>query len=148
MMSMQQTIQLFCALSFLIYGLTCLRSGRMVYEFQRYGIPQYRHLTGILQLSAALGLLAGYIQPWMAQVAAGGLTADGLWSHCKVSHWRPLVSVRARRRIPAPLHVSGVVAGLGLLLQGALQFTALALYAARHPSAAGTRSFTEGLIWR
>ena len=45
----------------------------MVYEFQRYGIPQYRHLTGILQLSAALGLLAGHIQPWMAQVAAGGL---------------------------------------------------------------------------
>ena len=46
----------------------------MATEFARYGIPQFRVLTGILQLVAALGLLVGFFYPWIGALAAGGLS--------------------------------------------------------------------------
>ncbi|ADE55751.1 DoxX family protein [Coraliomargarita akajimensis] len=66
-------VQLFCALSFLGYGLSCLFASHMTAEFQRYGIPQYRVLTGSLQILAAVGLLAGIWLPWLSGLAAAGL---------------------------------------------------------------------------
>ncbi len=42
-------------------------------EFARYGLPGQRVLVGILQLAAALGLLAGFMEPWIGRAAAGGL---------------------------------------------------------------------------
>lgn len=72
-MSAHIAILLFTALSFLGYGFSCLFSPHMVAEFQRYGLPQFRRLTGALQVLAALGLLAGLIVPWVAGIAAAGL---------------------------------------------------------------------------
>lgn len=64
---------LFSALSFLGYGLGCFFSAYMKQEFLRYRRGSQRVLVGILQLCAAIGLLAGTSQPWMGIVAAGGL---------------------------------------------------------------------------
>ena len=45
----------------------------MVQEFERYGLPQFRKLTGVLQLLGASGLLAGLQFPLIGAMAAGGL---------------------------------------------------------------------------
>lgn len=66
-------LTLFCALSFFGYGLSCLFSKKMTTEFVRYGIPQYRTLTGVLQVLAAVGLLSGWLIPSLAATAAAGL---------------------------------------------------------------------------
>ncbi len=62
-----------CAISFLIYGASCLFSPHMQVEFQRYGLAKYRQLTGVLQLLAAIGLLVGLAVPWIGGIAATGL---------------------------------------------------------------------------
>ena len=68
-----QSLVLFSALSFLGYGVTCLGTGHMRSEFERYRLAKQRPLVGALQLLAALGLLAGLIVPWLGQMAAAGL---------------------------------------------------------------------------
>jgi hypothetical protein len=67
-------IQIFCLLSFCLYGFRCALTAHMTAEFARYGIPQFRVLTGILQLVATLGLLVGFCYPWIGALAAGGLS--------------------------------------------------------------------------
>lgn len=64
----------FCCFSFFFYGVTCLSSKHMVLEFKRYGIPQYRKLTGWLQLAGACGLLLGFWIPYLQIVSTLGLS--------------------------------------------------------------------------
>jgi uncharacterized membrane protein YkgB len=64
---------LFSALSFLGYGSACFFSSRMKQEFLRYRLAAQRIMVGTLQGFAGIGLLAGMSQPWMGQLAAGGL---------------------------------------------------------------------------
>jgi hypothetical protein len=64
---------LFSALSFLGYGSACFFSSRMKQEFLRYRLASQRIPVGILQWCAGGGLLVGMSQPWMGQLAAGGL---------------------------------------------------------------------------
>ena len=64
---------LFTAISFLIYGVSCLRSEHMHQEFQRFGLSRYRTLTGLLQLGGAIGLLAAPLSTTLGAVAAAGL---------------------------------------------------------------------------
>ena len=45
----------------------------MKQEFERYGFGPQRTIIGGLQVLAAVGLLAGFRQPWMGKSAAGGL---------------------------------------------------------------------------
>ncbi len=59
---------------FLYYGLTCLFTETRVAEFERFGLGPFRRLTGSLEVLGALGLLAGYLVPWLAIVASGGLS--------------------------------------------------------------------------
>ena len=73
-MSTLHLVQIFCLLSFCLYGFRCAVTAHMTKEFARYGIPQFRVLTGILQLVAALGLLVGFYYPWIGALAAGGLS--------------------------------------------------------------------------
>lgn len=99
-------INLFCAAAFLGYGVTCLFSGHMVSEFERYGLARFRVLTGVLQLMAAAGLLIGLRLPMIGALAASGLALqmllgfavrikiqDGFWQSmpafvfCLVSGW-------------------------------------------------------------
>ncbi|MEM8868189.1 MAG: DoxX family protein [Verrucomicrobiota bacterium] len=70
---MNDILIIICALSFFGYGISCLVSKRMTKEFQRYGIPQFRALTGVLQVLAAIGLLAGLAVPFLGAIAAAGL---------------------------------------------------------------------------
>ena len=70
---MKLVLILFSALSFLVYGSACLLSPYMKREFERYRLPAGRTLVGGLQLCAAIGLLAGLVQPWMGRAAAAGL---------------------------------------------------------------------------
>jgi len=64
---------LFSALSFLGYGAACFFSSRMKREFCRYRLAAQRIRVGALQWLAGIGLLVGLSQPWMGQLAAGGL---------------------------------------------------------------------------
>lgn len=66
-------VQVFCALSFIGYGLSCLLSPHMVVEFERYKLERFRVLTGVLQILAASGLAIGLILPWVAGLSAAGI---------------------------------------------------------------------------
>jgi len=61
--------------SFAWYGMLCLFSGRMVGEFERFGLARFRSLTGALQLAGSLGLLAGYGSRPLLLLSAAGLAA-------------------------------------------------------------------------
>ena len=65
---------LFTAISFLYYGLACLISPRLRIEFERFGLPEYRMLTGILQLVGAVGIILGLLFPLLGMFASAGLT--------------------------------------------------------------------------
>lgn len=58
---------------FLYYGLTCLFTDVRVAEFERFRLGRFRILTGSLEVLGALGLLAGYLAPFLVIVGAGGL---------------------------------------------------------------------------
>jgi hypothetical protein len=64
---------LFSALSFIGYGAACFFSSYMKEQFVRYRLGPQRWMVGSLQCGAGLGLLAGMVQPWLGQAAAGGL---------------------------------------------------------------------------
>lgn len=84
------TLDIFIALSaaaFLFYGLACLFSPKLVAEFERYRLPQYRVLVGSLEVAGALGLIAGWWLPPLQAAAAAGLTAlmlCGLWARWRI----------------------------------------------------------------
>ncbi len=69
-----ETAQAISAVGFLAYGLGCLVSPSMRNEFARFGMPQWRTITGILQIAASIGLLAGFVYPVCALLAAAGLS--------------------------------------------------------------------------
>ena len=73
---------LFSALSFLVYGAACFLSHDLKREFIRYRLGPQRALVGVLQLGAAIGLVAGLSQPWMGRAAAGGLAMMMLVAVC------------------------------------------------------------------
>ena len=58
---------------FLFYGLSCLFADAMVDEFQRFGLADFRRLTGSLEVLGALGIMVGYFYPPLVPWAAGGL---------------------------------------------------------------------------
>jgi hypothetical protein len=75
------------AAAFLFYGLACLFSRKLVAEFERYRLPQYRVLVGSLEVAGALGLMAGWWFPPLLIAAAAGLTAlmlCGLWARWRI----------------------------------------------------------------
>lgn len=59
--------------AFVIYGLSCMFSKRMVLEFDRYGLSKFRFLTGLLQFLAAVALFIGFFLPYLTTVASFGL---------------------------------------------------------------------------
>lgn len=61
-------------LSFIYFGVGCLTSEFIISEFNRYGLPKFRILTGLLQLLGAAGLLIGlYFNPKILLFASIGL---------------------------------------------------------------------------
>lgn len=71
---MGNILLIFSALSFLFFGMGCLLSPRLKSEFDRYGIPQFRMLTGYLQLLGALGILLGFVYPPLQWISTAGLS--------------------------------------------------------------------------
>lgn len=68
-------LALFSGVCFLFYGISCLFSQKMILEFERFGIPQYRKLTGILQILGGTSIIIGlYTLPIMGLVGAAGLS--------------------------------------------------------------------------
>lgn len=57
----QVIAQIISIVAFLAFGLACLYSPRFVAEFERYRLPKFRRLTGILEIAGALGLLVGFV---------------------------------------------------------------------------------------
>ena len=71
---MFEILNLFCAASFLGFGLSCVFAAYMVQEFARYGLARFRVLTGVLQLLGASGLALGSMQARIGLLAAAGLS--------------------------------------------------------------------------
>lgn len=69
---------LFCSVSFLGYGLSCLFTKHMVLEFERYGLAHFRAATGILQILASIGLIIGIAVPQIGGISALGLALQML----------------------------------------------------------------------
>ncbi len=70
---MREVLAILSALAFLGYGLHCLFSVAMEKEFVRYGLKQFRHLTGALEILGAIGLLVGLKYPPLMRLASAGL---------------------------------------------------------------------------
>ncbi len=61
-MTLFNFLMLFSSVSFFFYGLSCFFNSFMIDEFIRYQIPQFRKLTGWLQLLGSFGIIIGF---WM-----------------------------------------------------------------------------------
>jgi len=66
-------LALVSSLCFLVYAIQCLATARMKAEFERYGVPRLRRLTGVLQVLAGIGLLVGLRWRPAMTVSSGGL---------------------------------------------------------------------------
>ncbi len=60
--------------AFLFYGVRVLREPHLEAEFHRYGIPDARHLVGVLEILGGVGVIAGLLLPALGAAAAAGLT--------------------------------------------------------------------------
>jgi len=70
-----KSILILTSLAFLYYGINCLFSQIMNDEFLRFGLTKkQRHLTGVLQVIGALGLISGLSISRVGMFAALGLT--------------------------------------------------------------------------
>ena len=74
LMNLNLIIQLCLIISFLFYGLSCFLSPHIIEEFQRYGMPSMRKLTGVLQICSSLGLIVGFFISGFALAASFLLT--------------------------------------------------------------------------
>ena len=54
-------LALVSGLAFLHYGWRVLSEPRLEAEFARYGIPDMRHLVGVLEILGAIGVLIGVV---------------------------------------------------------------------------------------
>jgi hypothetical protein len=61
------------AIAFILYGLLILVTDHMKIEFRRYGLSQFRMLTGALELLGGAGLLLGFYYLPLLILSAGGL---------------------------------------------------------------------------
>jgi len=65
----------FSSLAFIYFGINCFYSKFIISEFKRYELPEFRKLTGFLQLIGAMGLLIGlYFNPILLLAASIGLS--------------------------------------------------------------------------
>ncbi|MEO6347796.1 MAG: DoxX family protein [Aquaticitalea sp.] len=74
-MDLLTAITWFSSLAFLYFGINCFYSNFIKAEFIRYNFPQFRRLTGYLQLLGATGLLVGfYFSPILLLFSSVGLS--------------------------------------------------------------------------
>lgn len=74
-MDLLSVLTWFSGVAFIYFGINCFYSKFIIEEFKRYKLPEYRKLTGILQLLGALGLLIGlYFSPILLLLSSTGLS--------------------------------------------------------------------------
>ena len=73
LLTLNSILLLFSAASFLFYGINSFTSKFIIREFLRYGIPEYRVLTGWLQLLGSLGIIVGFSFNYIQIISTGGL---------------------------------------------------------------------------
>ncbi|CAI8174037.1 MAG: Uncharacterised protein [Polaribacter sp. SA4-10] len=65
---------LFSSIAFFYFGIQCFYSKYIISEFKRYGLPNFRKLTGVLQIMGAIGSLIGfYLFPVLLLLSSSGL---------------------------------------------------------------------------
>ena len=64
----------FSGLSFLGFGVSCFFNKKMVLEFQRYQLAQFRTTTGFFQIVGAIGLLCASLNELIWSISSLGLT--------------------------------------------------------------------------
>lgn len=67
-------VEVFSSISFLIYGYLSFKSERMINEFKRWNIYQFRTIVGVSQLLGGSGLILGFYLPIMTIISSLGLT--------------------------------------------------------------------------
>lgn len=72
-MSMHTLAILGSSLAFLIYGWLSLNTMSMQADFRRFGLEQFRTLTGVLQLLGGFGLLVGLWWPFALRFSSAGI---------------------------------------------------------------------------
>jgi len=72
-MSLITFLKILNLLCFYGFGLGCLFSKKIKAEFDRYGLPQYRTLTGVLQLAGGTGQLVGFYFELLTLASSLGL---------------------------------------------------------------------------
>tara|TARA_B100000989_G_scaffold292769_1_gene269186 strand:- start:927 stop:1268 length:342 start_codon:yes stop_codon:yes gene_type:complete len=69
-----ETLEIFSAISFLIYGSLSFVSKRMKDEFKRWGISKFRLIVGVSQFLGGFGLILGFYFPFLTIISSLGLT--------------------------------------------------------------------------
>lgn len=73
-MDLLSVLTWFSSLAFLVFGVNCFYSKFIILEFERYGLPTFRKLTGFLQIIGAIGAIIGlYFYPILLLLASIGL---------------------------------------------------------------------------
>jgi uncharacterized membrane protein YphA (DoxX/SURF4 family) len=67
-------LKLFSSFSFLSYGILSFTSVKMKSEFNRWGISRFRVIVGVSQIVGGLGLIFGFLYPFLSLIAATGLS--------------------------------------------------------------------------
>jgi intracellular septation protein A len=65
--------QVVSIIAFLAFGIACLTSPRFIKEFERYRLPNFRRLTGVLEIAGALGLSVGFFYEPLRTLSAACL---------------------------------------------------------------------------
>ena len=60
--------------AFVVYGVSCLASGWMKTEFERWGLGRFRLLVGTLEVLGGVGVLVGVSWPMILTVSSAGLS--------------------------------------------------------------------------
>ncbi len=74
MITTYRLLMISSSILFLWYGLSSLYGNGMIDEFARFGLSDYRRVTGGFEVLGAIGLLAGLIVPRLVVVSAAGLS--------------------------------------------------------------------------
>jgi hypothetical protein len=70
---MQVILIFVSAITFIFYGLLCLLTDHMKGEFRRYGLSEFRILTGVLEVLGGAGQLIGLVFSPLLFLSSGGL---------------------------------------------------------------------------
>jgi uncharacterized membrane protein YphA (DoxX/SURF4 family) len=72
-MSFLTILTLISGLVFLFYGIVCCFSAQMKREFERFGLPKFTILVGVLEILGGLGLLIGLKINFILLISSAGL---------------------------------------------------------------------------